>query len=664
MGVIKRLVRRGQAADMNSDADAQASSQEPISHALVLPDQYFLDWYAAAEPYTQAFPRVAVVRSPAGNDLNRYRNITAVEAPNVWMNDDALAHIRRVYRSVVRVDTIRATTPNQLEKILIQRIDRDDRYGETQNADDHLDDGFILSWPADALPARITLPFNADGGDGSPNEGLDLVAPPGTTIRAPLSGTVAVVARVPTDLGYGAYIQISTIHHGVHYLVTLAYLARITVQAGQSVRSGDPVAVANGDGIRLVVQSPGRGLSGYILPHVIDPTDLIYWNTLRVRPTGNGLRVRRRPGTKFEIVTEVSVSDDLETLETHGRTLAKVGQKGQWLNVRTPNGRTGYSAAWLLQAIAPELIDQARLTGVNLDAMHPLGRPAPSRLGGIGWVRLNYNVSFNPANRTYGNTDLIQAYSRYRPLIEQYARAGCRVMIVFTHQTYGEGAGFNWNQMDGGQWLALTARFVEMIREIARSYAGQNLVQAYQIWNEQDALPGLVSAVSMLPGDYAFLLGESIRAIRSVDPRVTILTGGHNSGPGRGVEYARAVLRSLPPGAQVDGIAFHPYGRGTDPGSPYAPFGLIDEEIDGYHALLPGRPVWITEWGVLDHPTDPPQSVANYAAEMVRWVRLRYPGQVAAMIWFAWAQGMHNAYGLIGADDRPIQPLYNEFLRL
>lgn len=87
------------------------TTQPPISHALVLPDTDFLTWLRAAETYSRTFERVAIVRSPKGNDLNRYRNVTAVQVPGVWVNNDAVSHIRRVYPMVVRVDLIRAATP-------------------------------------------------------------------------------------------------------------------------------------------------------------------------------------------------------------------------------------------------------------------------------------------------------------------------------------------------------------------------------------------------------------------------------------------------------------------------------------------------------------------------------------------------------------------------
>lgn len=662
-GTLRRRFGARAASDPNPVAHNSSDVAEQISHALVLPDQNFQDWYKAAEAYTQHFERVAVVRSPAGNDLNRYRNITAVQASHVWLNDNALQHIRRVYRSVVRVDTIKASTPAQLKQALQQRIQNNDRYGERLQ-DGHLNDRFVLNWPVDALPARIVTPFNADLGSGQRHEGVSIYAPAGTVVRAPVSGTVALVAHQSTALGYGQYVQISVIQPGISYLVTLTHLNSIQVRPGQSITAGEPIGVSDLDAVKLVVQAPGKGLSGYHLPHVVDPTDLIYWNTLRLRPTDDGLRVRKRPGTGHEIITKANANENLETLEMHGRTLAKVGRAEQWLNVRTPNGKTGYSAAWFLNAVAPELVDNLRLTGVNLDLLHPLGRPAPQRLGSIGWVRLNYNVSYNPQNNTYGNTNLALAYARCHPYIEQYARAGYKVIVALTHQTYGEGIGFNWNHMDSSQWLALTMCFVQMAQEIAAQYAGKNLVYAYQIWNEQDAPADAPSAVPMLAGNYAFLLGESIRAIRAVDPRVKIITGGHTGGPVLGKKYAQSLLRALPPGVEPDGLAVHPYGRGTSPGLPYAPFGHIDDEIESYLELMPGKPLWITEWGVLDHPNDPPEQVADYARKMVQHVRSRYPGRVAALVWYAWAQSMHNGYGLVGTDDRPRQPLYDEFVRL
>lgn len=644
-----------------SDAFQAGAQSARISHALVLPDQDFMSWYAAAQAYEKAFERVAIVRSPRGNDLNRFHAVSAVEAPNVWLNDNALAHIRRVYPSVVRVDTMRASTPDQLRQLLQARIAANDRFGEKVQ-DGHLNDRFVLRWPTDAVPARIVRGFDADLGSGRRNEGLDLFAPAGTIVRAAASGVVATVMRQPSAIGYGPYVQVSAPDGaGGAYLVTHVGLDEIRVSIGQPVTAGTVLGTSGQPTIKLVVQQPGKGLQGYILPDVVDPTRMVYWEGLRLQPTGNGLRVRERPGTQFKILQTVNMSDLLETLEIHGRTLLKVGQQDEWLNVRTPSGTSGYAAAWFLAATTLETV-QAAITGVNLDYLHALGKPAPARLGRLGWVRFTYNVSYDPANGSYGNTNLTAAYNRFRPFIEQYARAGYRVMLVLTHQTYGEGQGYVWPQMNEGRWRELTARFAEMAGVIARQYAGTGLVSAYQVWNEQDAPAEAHASVTMPAGTYAYLLGETIRAIRAADALTPIITGGHTGGPGSGAAYARQTIAAMAPGLRPDGVACHPYGRGAQPGPPYAHFGHIDDEIQAFLGVLPGKRLWITEWGVLDRPGDPADAVANYAIDTLNHMVRRYPGQIQTAIWYAWAQGMHNGYGLVGPDDRPRQPLHDRFL--
>jgi hypothetical protein len=630
-----------------------------ISHALVLPNQDFNEWLRAADAYIKAFERVAVVRSPAGNDLNRYRNVTAVQAPAVWVGNDALSHIRRVYPMVVRVDVIRCATPSDLNAALQPRIQLKDRYGE-KITPGNIFDRFTLEWPSDARPARITRGFNDRSvPDGKPNEGIDLHAPPGTPIRAAASGVVASVVRQPTALGYGQYVQISSTVGGLTYLVTYARLTSIRVSMGQSVKLGDIIGSAEADGIKLVVQQPGRGLGGYILPDVVDPTMMIYWQDLRLRINVSGLRIRERPGTEFRVIGQLTPFDRSETLEPHGRTLQKVGRPGEWLKIRSPQTVEGYSAAEYLTADDSEGLSALNMTGVNLDMLHPLGKPAAERLKGLGWVRFAYSVSMDR-----GSTDLDAAYNFYAPFIDRYAKAGLKVILVLTHQTYGEGQGYVWPNMDLGRWRELTARFSDFARRIAQRFVGRSQIAAYQIWNEQDTAPQNAHAAVPIPAPvYGGLLTDSIRAIRSVDPTTYIITGGHVGGPGLGAAYAREALAAMPSGIRPDAIACHSYGRGPV-GNKYSPFGSIDEDVDAYSKVLPGAPVWITEWGVLDRPDDPAGEVADYAVAFVRRLKTLYSSRVAAAVWYGWADTMHNGYGLVNRSDQPKQPLYDRFLQV
>jgi hypothetical protein len=642
----------------------------PISHAVVLPDRDFEKWLAVVRPYMQAFERVAVVRSPAGNDLNRFRDITAVQAPLVWHNDDALDHIRRAYPMVVRVDIIHAYTPSQLAVVLQERIDTGDRYGEKQNNPRHIFDRFVLEWPTDARPTRIARGFSLDG--QNPHEGLDIEAHNGARVLAAAPGMVTRVVRSGDSLGYGPYVQITTGIDGRTYVTTYGGLKDIEVNAGQQVKSGDSIASAAGEAIKLVVQDPGGGVKGMRLPDVVDPTLMIYWQQLRLRPSVGALRVRSHGGTYGTIIGLLHPTDEVETQEVHGRTLAKLGVEGQWLRIRRPGVPRAYTAAWYLEAYGlddpPEAIPGISIPGVNLDLDHRLGVPPAAEISALGWVRLIFNVSLNPNfhdHRRYGNTDVNFTYRRYLPVLQQYANAGLKVILVLTHQTYGEGQGYVWTQMNRDRWRDLTRKYADLVREVAAQFAGRNLVHAYQIWNEQDTPPDKIrSAVPVPPAEYAHLLAEATRAIRSVDSQVYILTGGHAAGPDQGTVYARAALDALPAGLQPDGVAFHPYGRGPA-GSPFSRFGSLNESIQAWARLLPDRPLWITEWGVLDRQGDNTiiGQVNQYATGFLNVIRRQFPGQVAAAIWYAWADSMDNGYGLVRSNGEPKQPLYDTFLK-
>ncbi|MBA3870073.1 MAG: M23 family metallopeptidase, partial [Anaerolineae bacterium] len=363
----------------------------PISHALVLPEIDFLTWLKATDAYTKAFPRVVIVRSPAGNDLNRYRNITAVQAPGVWVGNDALTHIRRVYPMVVRVDVIRAATPNDLAAVLQQRITLNDRYGEKLTPA-NINDRFTLEWMSDARPARITRGFNDTSGvDGKPNEGLEIYAPTATPIRAGAAGIVTSVVRQTNSLGYGQYLQISTTLSGLSFITTYARLNNIRVTIGQSVKVGDVIAESGAEAIKIVVQQPGKGLGGYILPNIVDPTMMIYWQGLLLKINVSGLRIRERPGTDFAVIGQLTPFDRIESLEPHGRTLLKVGQENQWIKIRSPQTIEGYASAQYLIADETGGLNALNMTGINLDILHPLGKPTASRLKGTGFVRFAYS---------------------------------------------------------------------------------------------------------------------------------------------------------------------------------------------------------------------------------------------------------------------------------
>jgi hypothetical protein len=634
-----------------------------ISHAFVLPDENFEAWLAALRAYTKKFTRVAIVRSPRGNDLNRYRNVTAVAAPLTWFQEDPVAHIRRIYPQVVGIDVIYATTPARMEQVLAERIANNDRYGDKQTNPPHLFARFVLEYPTTYRPMRITGRFANAAGTANDNIGMDFASQNGSRVIAAADGKITRVYTGSTDdaLQLGRYVQVTTSFSGSTYVVTYGRLRTVNISLNQTVKLGDTLGEAAGESFKVVVQQPGAGFSDMRLPNVVDPTPMMYVQNLRVRPLENGLRLRTLPSTDGTIMAQVNTWDTLETLELHGRTLGKLGVQNEWLKVKTADGRQGFAAAWFLEAtIKGDFFAGLNPVGVNLDALHPLGAPAANRLGELGWVRLGYNVSDNR-----GSEDINAAYNRYAPLAERYARAGYKVMFVVTHQTYGEGKQeyWPWNAMTNAKWQSLIDRFGDMMERIAKQYAGKGIVHSWQIWNEQDAGPDAIASVPVPPGVYGTMLTQVIRAIRTHDRDAYLITGGHIAGPSPAAIYARDTLKVMPGDIRPDGIAVHPYGRGPQPGEPYAIFGHIDDLLQSMMKVQPGLPIWITEWGVLDRGFDPPANISNYALSFINYVKNKYGDKVASMIWYAWAETMHNGYGIVDQNSNPRALFTEQFLK-
>lgn len=629
------------------------------SHALVLPDQNFRSWYNATTGYQQAFDNVAIVRSPAGNNLNRYRAITAVQAPNVWFGDNALSHIRRAYPNVVTVDVIAVTTPAQLQNVLNQRVNRNTRLGT------NLDSRFVLDWPTDSFTLRILRGFDVPVGNNRRHEGIDIAATRGTTVRCAAAGQVTSVVTTETALNYGQYVQVGSTVNGQNYITTYAHLQNIRVSSGQQLQAGDVIGeVGESWGITMAVQASGRNTGNtYKLPGATDPIPLIYVDDMKIYTGADVLNIRRGQGTQFEIVGQMQGAEFATPLEMHGLTIEKMQtppEEDRWVNLDTSGGVTGYAAAWLLQARSPRSRQPATdINGVNLDLMHPLGGPDPNRLGDMQYVRLVYNVS-----RGRGSMDLEAAYNLYAPYIERCARAGKQTIIIFTHQTYGEGRGFVWPNMSLGDWQNFSGTFADTVSKVVSRFARNPNIAAYQIWNEQDAAVGSTASVSMSPQAYASILSRSIQAIRATGSSTPVITGGHNSGVPQGANYARATLNAMGSNIRPDGIAFHPYGRGTNLSSPFARFGHIEDSIIAYWNVMPGKRVWITEWGVLDANSRPATEINTYATSFVSYIKQNHPEKVASTIWFAWAEGMHNGYGLVNRSDQPREPLFSSYLKL
>jgi hypothetical protein len=271
------------------------------------------------------------------------------------------------------------------------------------------------------------------------------------------------------------------------------------------------------------------------------------------------------------------------------------------------------------------------IAGVNTDPRNPVGDPAASRLAGFTYARFPYNVS----NGT-GSLDFEAAHQFYARRIDAYRAAGVTPLIIFTHQTWGEGQGegrdFIWRQMSAGDWDRYIAGLVNVIRRIAARFVGKGIV--WQIGNENDNDDkDNVASVYMPPKYYGALFRLAYDAIKTADPSARVIIGGLVTGPGKGILYYNATGIT-----QHDGIGIHTYGAGA--GGLYGQHGTIEYQLGEWRKL--GRPLWVTEFGVLNAPNEPAERVAAYAAAFMK----ACAGKAVAACWYGWGEGMHNGYGI------------------
>lgn len=100
-----------------------------------------------------------------------------------------------------------------------------------------------LAWP---VRGRLSSPFGLkryfNGQARSPHSGLDIAAPEGTPITAPLAGEVSLVG----DLFFNG--NTIALHHGQGYSTLYCHLSRIDVALGQRVQAGDIIGAVGKTG--------------------------------------------------------------------------------------------------------------------------------------------------------------------------------------------------------------------------------------------------------------------------------------------------------------------------------------------------------------------------------------------------------------------------------
>lgn len=281
---------------------------------------------------------------------------------------------------------------------------------------------------------------------------------------------------------------------------------------------------------------------------------------------------------------------------------------------------------------------------MNIDPLNSTGLPVDNP--GLPYYRFSANVSQSDPALPHSNQDLVKFFTRYDPVIDRLRGWGADICLVLTHQTYGEGAGFNWNQMTADDWQRWIAGVALDASKIAAHYRGK--IRWYQIGNEHDQASA--AAIYMSPYTYGDYFRRVSGLIRTADPEAKFISAGMVSGAVKGSNYLKLAAIS----ALTDGVAFHPYGMDVTDNPNFGQFGRIGDFLQTVRAL--GKPVHITEWGALDHEGRTSiESVAAYAGRFLAACQ----GKIETAHYFAWGR-QHNAFAVAPAPGQVRMPLLAE----
>ncbi len=206
------------------------------------------------------------------------------------------------------------------------------------------------------------------------HEGLDFRSPEGSEIYAVADGFVSRVSldgnTDPNNKPYGNQVRVQ---HGNGFTTVYAHLSEVVVIEGQAVRAGQLVGLGGNTGnsfgahLHLTLKKEGATEGGethfpydiinprpYLQPFSgggtqPEPPDEPFMKIQVHSPEVGYLNIRSAPYVGSEQMGRVDHEAILGSLEKVDITLKKMGQHGQWLWVRLPNGENGYVAAWYLQ---------------------------------------------------------------------------------------------------------------------------------------------------------------------------------------------------------------------------------------------------------------------------------------------------------------------------
>ena len=98
-----------------------------------------------------------------------------------------------------------------------------------------------FAWP---LTGKVRRSFAGAGAKDGPHEGIDLLSPEGTAVRASAAGKVIFAGQGPDDYGLTVIV-----FHGGRWTTTYSFLSKVTVKEGDEVKAGERIGLVGETGL-------------------------------------------------------------------------------------------------------------------------------------------------------------------------------------------------------------------------------------------------------------------------------------------------------------------------------------------------------------------------------------------------------------------------------
>lgn len=98
-----------------------------------------------------------------------------------------------------------------------------------------------FAWP---LTGNVRRSFAGAGAKDGPHEGIDLLSPEGTAVRASAAGKVIFAGQGPEEYGLTVIL-----FHGGRWTTTYSFLSKVTVKEGDEIKAGERVGLVGETGL-------------------------------------------------------------------------------------------------------------------------------------------------------------------------------------------------------------------------------------------------------------------------------------------------------------------------------------------------------------------------------------------------------------------------------